>query len=356
MNTPAAQATTEFAGAADLVSEMPMPDGDRFAGCRSGCVLVLVVLATLTAATAGLGIFFFSWLDDDSSSQNNAPTTTTTQPEGLAFQNIYNPAGGLMPIAGLWDMQNESGNATCIADMPLEANLQRGELRVDGEGASISVRTPGSDTWFDLDRISSSASEAIYYADLSDQTGIDFEMTLVFSSSSTIGGRLEGCPDRGLDGWLVEPGGTGVAGNDGDPTGAEEDSGAATGGTLDAPTPESSETLNPDSIRIGADVWSVTSEASSVQCALTQDSERTFAWGSLDNNDSLYYSIDRSADGTTEGQVSSDTMNWVAGGRIGTGIIVEGDFAAGTISGTGLFNNLHTDEWAYGSFAITCQN
>jgi hypothetical protein len=57
---------------------------------------------------------------------------------------------------------------------------------------------------FVLERIDASAESATYYVDLSAQAGIDLQMTLTFSSSTTLGGQLSGCPNRGGQGYLIE--------------------------------------------------------------------------------------------------------------------------------------------------------
>ncbi len=128
--------------------------------------------------------------------------------------------------------------------------------------------------------------------------------------------------------------------------------------SADDPTPEGSGPLDVDSIRIGSNVWHRTLPMTRGQCFLQPDDgtlpDSGVAWGTLDNDDNLSYAANYNQDATFEAEVSSDTMFWVAGVRTGSELSIELDFAADTIRGEGLFNNLHTDEWAYGSFQFTC--
>lgn len=58
---------------------------------------------------------------------------------------------------------------------------------------------------FVLDRIMSSETEAVYFGDFAEQTGMkEFDMTLRFTSSSTVEGLMEGCPNRENTGRLLE--------------------------------------------------------------------------------------------------------------------------------------------------------
>lgn len=135
---------------------------------------------------------------------------------------------------------------------------------------------------------------------------------------------------------------------------ANTDSGS---GTLENPTPEASGQLPPDSFRIGNNVWARTIPMTRGQC-FVQEGEGVApftAWGTLDNDDNLEYSVSYNADtDSSDAQVTSDSMFWVAGSRDGSELAVEDDFATQSISGTGLFYNMHSDEWAYGSFQFTC--
>lgn len=98
--------------------------------------------------------------------------------------------------------------AACHGDIDSETHLQRMQLEVVDGGEKIIGREIVDGELgppFVAERVSASETEAVYFADLSEENGMDeFEVTLHFSSS-TAGRRLEGCPDRGGDGWLVDP-------------------------------------------------------------------------------------------------------------------------------------------------------
>lgn len=138
---------------------------------------------------------------------------------------------------------------------------------------------------------------------------------------------------------------------------SSEDTG---GGSSEEPTPEASGPLSPDSIRIGSEVWSRTLPMTSGQCFVFKDDgtlpDSAVAWGSLDNDDSLSFSANYGQDGTFEAEVRGETMYWVAGERSGTELTVELDFDNLTITGEGIFNNLHTNEFAHGSFNFICED
>lgn len=131
--------------------------------------------------------------------------------------------------------------------------------------------------------------------------------------------------------------------------------GSESGGSQDSPTPESTNALPADSIRIGDTAWQRTL-LDSGQCFVQEgDGATPFAvWGNLDNDETLRFSISDNADAGYEGSVEGPTMGWIAGGRDGTELTVEWDVAAQTISGEGLFYNYFDDTWAYGSFAFDC--
>lgn len=130
-------------------------------------------------------------------------------------------------------------------------------------------------------------------------------------------------------------------------------------GTLDNPIPEASGALASNSLRIGDTTWVRTLPMTRGQCFLYEDDgtlpDSGTAWGSLNDDDNLSYSVNYHQDGSFEAQVSSDTMFWVSGQREGSELTITLDFATQTISGDGLFFNLHTGEWAYGSFEVTCE-
>ena len=77
-------------------------------------------------------------------------------------------------------------------------------------------------------------------------------------------------------------------------------------------------------------------------------------WGTLNGDDNLSFAVSYAEDGSFSSEVTSDSMFWVAGQKDGTELTVTHDFAAQSIRGDGLFYNLHSDQWAYGSFDFTC--
>lgn len=132
------------------------------------------------------------------------------------------------------------------------------------------------------------------------------------------------------------------------------------GGNADDPTPEASGPLDPDSIRIGSEVWNRTLPMTTGQCFVFKDDgnlpDSAVAWGTLNNDDGLSFSADYGQDGTFGAEVQGENMYWVAGQRSGTDLTIELDFDNLTITGEGIFNNLHTNEFAYGSFHFVCED
>jgi hypothetical protein len=195
--------------------EAPDPGGG---GC--GCLaMVLVAVAVVVAAAVALWGELSSALWDgappqDAQTVQVGPTAPISQvgattPSDLAFANDYSGDGYLIPIAGEWEIYNEAGIATCAGDIAMSAHTQTGHIEVIDDGERIVLREITGDGLgppIELERTSASETEARYWADLSSMTGVDsFEMELVFSSSSTLGGRMQGCPVRGGRGWLVQP-------------------------------------------------------------------------------------------------------------------------------------------------------
>lgn len=188
-------------------------EADTTSTCLSSCLGHIVMVLVILAGVLGGG--FFLWPDgDDTPSQDplgqNPPFAADGQGgNGQALANTYNAAGQLIPITGVWDIYNGEGAATCIGGLTLDANTQTGNLEVLNDGESIlitEITEDGLGEPIRLDRISASETEAVYYADLSEETGQDFEVEMVFSSSSTVAVQLAGCPDRGGQGSLIEPG------------------------------------------------------------------------------------------------------------------------------------------------------
>jgi hypothetical protein len=146
-----------------------------------------------------IALLILLW-DSGGSEQVEDPTAPST----LRFENTYNSEGHLIPLPGEWQLINEAGVAGRQDDVELEEGHQRGYLElIDAQGEQIRVRPADAVAWTELDRILSSATEAEYATTL--MGGV--EMRLRFTSSSTLGGRLEECADRGGEGWLLEPAG-----------------------------------------------------------------------------------------------------------------------------------------------------
>lgn len=171
-----------------------------------GCAVLLGILTIAIAIVLAAFTNTFSGLF----SSDTTPVEVGGTTPYLEFPNDYNSEGQLIPIPGVWEIYNEDGVATCAGDLELEAGQRRGLLElVDPEGQQIRVKpllgddTSGDDSgWTTLDLISSSESEAVYEAEDVGPDGT--RMTAVFSSSSTLGARLEECATRGGNGWLEE--------------------------------------------------------------------------------------------------------------------------------------------------------
>lgn len=178
-------------GILDALRGSDGPEGER----SGGCLLFLAFFAVLGAI--GILVLLVSLWNSDDPAQVAGPQTAV----GLQFENTYNSEGQLIPIPGEWEIYNEAGVAGCDDDIELTAVNRRGELELmDPEGQRIRVRPPDSD-WTEMELISSSDSEAVYTASITRS----YDFTLTFTSSSTLGARLDGCADRGGQGWLEEP-------------------------------------------------------------------------------------------------------------------------------------------------------
>lgn len=166
-------------------------------------------------------------------------------------------------------------------------------------------------------------------------------------------GGDDGSTDAGANAGVENP--ASDAQGSADDSGAGDGSGAGGSGSFEDPTPEASGELPPNGIRIGDNVWVRTTPATG-QCFVQEGEGVTpFAvWGSLDNDDSLSVSVSTDQDGGFGAEITGNTMFWVAGSKDGSELSVDHDFASQTVSGSGLFYNLHTDEWAYSSFEFTC--
>jgi hypothetical protein len=179
------------------------------AGCGvPGCavaILVLIVAVSVLAFLFGDALFG----SDASSQEAVQPDVGGTSPL-LAYENVYDADGNLIPLPGEWHVYNEAGVDTCTFDISVDPSVQSMKLAVLDGGEQIRIQeiVEGElvGPTFDLDRISSSATEATYREDLSGVIGRDQAIEATFSSSSTWGGKVEGCPDRGARGSFAGPG------------------------------------------------------------------------------------------------------------------------------------------------------
>ena len=140
----------------------------------------------------------------------------------------------------------------------------------------------------------------------------------------------------------------------GDPD--DSTTGTDTGGSEDNPSPEGSGPLPANSFRIGDELWELSLDSGFSDCFVGEDAGVPFSVnGSLNNDESLRFSVHYVEEDTFDARVSDDEIFWVAAPmRDGTEVSVEWDVATQTISGTGLFNDSFRGLWAYGSFNFTC--
>jgi hypothetical protein len=117
-----------------------------------------------------------------------------------------------------------------------------------------------------------------------------------------------------------------------------------------------------NTIRIGDQVWMRTLPMTTGQCFLYEDDgslpTSATVWGTLNNDDSLHFSVSYTQEGTFQAQVDNDSdMYWVAGERNGEidDLTIELDFEAQTIRGSGTFTNFVGGGNAQGSFAFQCE-
>ena len=129
-------------------------------------------------------------------------------------------------------------------------------------------------------------------------------------------------------------------------------------GSLENPIPEASGTLDPNSIRIGGEVWSPPHPSTTGQCVVQAADdpveESAWVWGGIDSEGTADFRFSYEGSGSVEGQLFGNTMHWMSGERDGSELSFVIDFDAAVISGSGLFYNGHTNSWAYGSFSFNC--
>ena len=128
-------------------------------------------------------------------------------------------------------------------------------------------------------------------------------------------------------------------------------------------TPEAPGTLQPNTIRIGDQVWTRTLPMSSGQC-LVIEADGTLpawstVWGTLDGDDETRFSVNYNQDGTFESEITNNFDEyWGAGTRFQgdeADLVIDLDFENLTVTGNGTFTSLTTGERARGSFFLTCE-
>ena len=117
----------------------------------------------------------------------------------------------------------------------------------------------------------------------------------------------------------------------------------------------------PNTIRIGSQVWERTLPMTTGQCFLNEDDgtlpTSATVWGTLDGDEELGFLVSQNQDGTLEAELDNNVdMYWLAGyrGPETDDLVIELDFDTQTISGSGTFTLLNTGETASGSFEFVC--
>jgi hypothetical protein len=117
----------------------------------------------------------------------------------------------------------------------------------------------------------------------------------------------------------------------------------------------------PNTIQIGSQVWERTLPMTTGQCFLYEDDgtlpTSATVWGTLDGDEELGFLISQNQDGTLEAELDNNfDMYWIAGyrGPDTDDLVIELDFEAQTIIGSGTFTLLNTGETVSGSFEFVC--
>jgi hypothetical protein len=128
--------------------------------------------------------------------------------------------------------------------------------------------------------------------------------------------------------------------------------------------PEPAGPVDPNSIRIGSQVWKRTLPMTQGQCFLFKDDgtlpTSASVWGTLDGNEEVRFSAGVSQDGTFHASVTGpgdSTLYWKAGAESPDvdDLVVELDFDSQTIKGSGTFHSLTERRLASGSFEFICE-
>lgn len=149
----------------------------------------------------------------------------------------------------------------------------------------------------------------------------------------------------------VESGSDGASGTDGGATASSE------------VTPEAPGALQPNTIRIGSQVWTRTLPMTSGQCLVIKADgtlpDWSTVWGTVDGDDDTRFSANYKQDGTFESELTNNfDQYWGAGTRFQgdeADLVIELDFENLIVSGNGTFKSLTTGELAKGSFLFTCE-
>jgi hypothetical protein len=130
----------------------------------------------------------------------------------------------------------------------------------------------------------------------------------------------------------------------------------------DASAPAPSGPVEMNTIRIGSTTWSRTLPMTSGQCFLYEDDgtlpTSANVWGTLDGDDDIRFSANYGQDGTFEAEVVDESaFFWIAGRRSPEvdDLVIELDFEALTITGSGTFANVGSVDPEQGAFAFQCE-
>ncbi len=171
------------------------------------------------------------------------------------------------------------------------------------------------------------------------------------TADPAVGDQAGGQPSAVPQGSAAN-GGDQSAGSEADPGGIE---------------PEPAGPVEPNTIRIGSQLWKRTLPMTTGQCFLVKEDGTLptwgVVWGTLDGNDDVSFSAKLGQDGTFSSAVDDNTRNpttplphWVAGEGIPVAdLVVELDFDTQTIRGHGTYTDRATGKLASGSFEFSCE-
>ena len=126
--------------------------------------------------------------------------------------------------------------------------------------------------------------------------------------------------------------------------------------------PEPAGAVEPNTIRIGSQVWRRTLPMTTGQCFLFKDDgtlpTSANVWGTLDGDESYHFSAKQDQSGGFAAQVDNDVdVYWLAGEQSpkANDLVIDLDFDAQTINGHGTFFSLTQQKQASGSFEFVCE-